>query len=199
MQHMPHRFPLSFLVAALALSAPACDGVDDADLPEDGVVEDAELGDADDLAPGLDPSAAGPAIIIDSNNASNDPTQAKLTASAAWIASTSNAGYYGSSYLYANTGPVSDAAEFAFNMPAAGPRIVDVWYTAGANRSTTAPFIAFDAGGTKLATFSVDQTANGGKWVQLGTVNFSAGWNKVVLSRWTDPGKVVVADAVRIR
>jgi hypothetical protein len=35
--------------------------------------------------------------------------------------------------------------------------------------------------------------------VTLGTWNFTAGWNKVVLSRWATPGKVVIADAVRIR
>lgn len=199
------RSPASLLFWALTLAAPACLDVDDTDPPqEDDDADDANddldaVDDLDGLAELPDPSAAAPTIIIDSNNASNDPTKAKVTTSASWLASTSNPGYYGTSYLYANTGPVSDAAEFAFNMPAAGPRIVDVWYTAGTNRSTTAPFIAFDAKGTKLASYSVNQTANGGKWVQLGTVNFSAGWNKVVLSRWTTAGKVVIADAVRIR
>ena len=199
---IPARSPAALLGWALLLAAPACDGIDAADAGHDDA-DDADDDDAvdavDELAELPDPSAAAPAIIIDSNNASNDPNTAKLTASASWLASTSNPGYYGTSYLYANTGPVSDAAEFAFNMPAPGPRFVDVWYTAGTNRSTTAPFIAFDAKGTKLATYSVDQTANGGKWVQLGTVNFTAGWNKVVLSRWTTAGKVVIADAVRIR
>ena len=197
----PPRSPASLLLLALTLAAPACDDIDDADHPQndDGADGADDADDIDGLAEFPDPSAAAPTIIIDSNNASNDPTRAKITASASWLASTSNPGYYGTSYLYANTGPVSDAAEFAFNMPAAGPRIVDVWYTAGANRSTTAPFMAFDAKGTKLASYSVDQTANGGKWVQLGTLNFSTGWNKVVLSRWTTAGKVVIADAVRIR
>jgi len=198
MQHIPRRPALALFVAALALSTPACDGVDDAYHPDSDLDADID-DDAEAIAEPQDPSAAPASIIIDSSNAANDPTRAKLSASANWIASTSNPGYYGSSYLYASTGPVSDAAEFAFNLPAAGPRIVDVWYTAGSNRSTTAPFIAFNAQGTKLATYSVDQTVNGGKWVQLGSANFSAGWNKVVLSRWTTAGKFVIADAVRVR
>ena len=37
------------------------------------------------------------------------------------------------------------------------------------------------------------------QWVTLGTWNFSAGWNKVALSRWTTTGAVVIADAIRVR
>ena len=48
-------------------------------------------------------------------------------------------------------------------------------------------------------TSVVNQTANGGKWNQVGRFNFTAGWNKIVVSRWQNPGKVVIADAVRIR
>jgi hypothetical protein len=33
----------------------------------------------------------------------------------------------------------------------------------------------------------------------VGTFNFSAGWTKVVISRWAGDGDVVIADAVRIR
>ncbi|MBS1124711.1 MAG: cwhA, partial [Deltaproteobacteria bacterium] len=44
-----------------------------------------------------------------------------------------------------------------------------------------------------------NQQATTSQWVTLGTWSFSAGWNKVVLSRWADAGKVVIADAVRVR
>jgi N-acetyl-anhydromuramyl-L-alanine amidase AmpD len=145
------------------------------------------------------PPPAGTSIVVDSNNANNDATKAKMAVSANWTSTASTAGYYGSGYWYATTSPVSDAAEFQFYMAAAGTKTIDAWWTAGTNRSDKAPFIAFNASGTKLATFTVNQTTNGGKWVQLGTANFSAGWNKVVLSRWTTEGKVVIADAVRIR
>jgi N-acetyl-anhydromuramyl-L-alanine amidase AmpD len=138
-------------------------------------------------------------IIVDSNNANNDATKAKIAVSANWTSSAATPGYYGSGYWFANTSPVSDAAEFSFYLPAAASRTVDAWWTAGTNRSATAPFVAFNAQGTKLGTVNANQQTNGGKWVQLGTFNFTAGWNKVVLSRWTTEGSVVVADAVRIR
>jgi len=145
------------------------------------------------------PPPAGSTIIIDSNQANNDAAVAKVAVSANWTSATSTPGYYGSGYWFATTEAISDAAEFQFYLPAAATKTIDAWWTAGTNRSETAPFVAFNAGGTKLGTVNANQTTNGGKWVQLGTFNFTAGWNKVVLSRWTTAGKVVIADAVRVR
>jgi N-acetyl-anhydromuramyl-L-alanine amidase AmpD len=153
-------------------------------------------------APPVDPPPPPPpggTITIDSNNNNNNAAVAKIAVSANWTSTTATPGYYGSGYFHAATSPVSDAAEFSFYLDAAATKTIDAWWTAGTNRSATAPFIAFNAAGTKLATFSANQTTNGGKWVQLGTANFTKGWNKVVLSRWTTEGKVVIADAVRIR
>jgi hypothetical protein len=138
-------------------------------------------------------------IIIDSNAGNNDPARARIEVSANWTSASSTAGYYGTGYYYASTAPVSDGANFWFYLPTAATRTVDAWWTTGANRSTTANFIAFDAAGNKLGTAYANQQLNGGKWNTLGTYNFSAGWNKVVLSRWTTEGYVVVADAVRVR
>ena len=141
----------------------------------------------------------GSSIVVDSNNAKNDASKAKIAVSGNWTSTAATAGFYGTGYFYATTSPVSDAAEFSFYMAEAGSRTIDAWWTAGANRSDKAPFVAFDAGGNKLATFNANQTGNGGKWVQLGSAKFTKGWNKVVLSRWTTEGKVVIADAVRVR
>ncbi|HYO51276.1 N-acetylmuramoyl-L-alanine amidase [Archangium sp.] len=138
-------------------------------------------------------------IIIDSNASNNDPARARIEVSANWTSASSTAGYYGTGYYYASTAPVSDGANFWFYLPTAATRTVDAWWTTGANRSTTANFIAFDAAGNKLGTAYANQQLNGGKWNTLGTYNFSAGWNKVVLSRWTTEGYTVIADAVRIR
>jgi hypothetical protein len=60
-------------------------------------------------------------------------------------------------------------------------------------------WIAQDAAGNELGRKTVDQTGHGSQWVTLGTWSFSAGWNHVVLSRWQAAGKVVIADAVRVR
>jgi N-acetyl-anhydromuramyl-L-alanine amidase AmpD len=138
-------------------------------------------------------------LVIDSNNASNDKSKGYVELSANWVSSSSTAGYYGSGYYHASTSAVSDPATFWFYMPASGTKSIDAWWTAGANRSATAPFIITNASGTKLATVNVNQQANGGKWNLLGTWSFPAGWNKVQLSRWTTEGYVVIADAIRVR
>jgi hypothetical protein len=138
-------------------------------------------------------------IIIDSNASNNDPARARIEVSANWTSASSTAGYYGTGYYHASTAPVSDGASFYFYLPTAGTRTVDAWWTTGANRSTTAPYVIFNAAGTTLANVKVNQQLNGGKWNTLGTFQFSAGWNKVVLSRWTTEGFTVIADAVRVR
>lgn len=139
------------------------------------------------------------AIIVDSNNSNNDTSKGYIEVSANWVSSSATAGYYGTGYWYANTAAISDPATFWFYLPAAVTRTVDAWWTAGTNRSTSAPYIMRNAAGTALATVNVNQQINGGKWNTLGTFSFTAGWNKVQLSRWTTSGYVVIADAVRIR
>jgi N-acetyl-anhydromuramyl-L-alanine amidase AmpD len=146
---------------------------------------------------GTTPPTGG--LVIDSNNANNDSTKGYIEVSANWVSSTNVAGYYGSGYFAAPTAAVSDPATFWFYMPAAGTKTIDAWWTSATDRSTTAPFIIWDAAGNKLATVNVNQQAGGGMWNALGTWNFPAGWNKVQLSRWTGSGFQVIADAIRVR
>lgn len=141
----------------------------------------------------------GSAIIIDSNNANNNQAVAKIELTGSWTATTGTPGYYGSGYYFANTAATSAPATFWFYLPAAATKSVDAWWTAGTNRASAAPFVAFNAGGAEVGRRTMNQRANGSQWVNLGTFNFSAGWNKVVLSRWTTSGDVVIADAVRVR
>jgi hypothetical protein len=137
-------------------------------------------------------------IIVDSNNANNNASVAKYEVSANWSVGTS-AGYYGTGYNFAGTQAISDPATFWFYLPAAATRTIDAWWVAGANRSASAPFIAYNAAGTQVGTASVNQQVNGGQFNAIGTFNFSAGWNKIQLSRWTTAGYVVMADAIRVR
>lgn len=145
-----------------------------------------------------DAGGGGTGIIIDSNNANNDQSKYYVQVSANWVSSTNVAGYYGTGYYAAPTQAVSDGASFYFYLPSAATKTVSAWWTAAGDRSTTAPFIVYNAGGTNLGTVNANQQINGGKWNTLGTFNFTAGWNKVVLSRWTAAGAQVIADAVRI-
>ncbi len=139
------------------------------------------------------------AIIIDSNNANNDASKAKIELTGTWTSSNSTSGYYGTGYWYAATKAASEPATFLFYLPSAGSKTIDAWWTSGANRSSAAVFVAQNAAGSEVGRATKNQTTGGGQWVTLGTWNFSAGWNKVVLSRWQAEGKVVIADAVRVR
>ncbi|MCU0686470.1 MAG: N-acetylmuramoyl-L-alanine amidase [Polyangiaceae bacterium] len=139
------------------------------------------------------------AIIVDSNSANNDPSKARIEVSSTWTASTSVGGFYGTGYFFNTTEPVSDGATFWFYLPAAATKTIDAWWTAASDRSTSTPFVAFDSNGTKLGTVNVNQQGNGGRWNTLGTFAFKAGWNRVVVSRWTGADGVVIADAVQVR
>ncbi|HWM87140.1 MAG TPA: N-acetylmuramoyl-L-alanine amidase [Kofleriaceae bacterium] len=140
----------------------------------------------------------GGEIIVDSNNANNDPNVADMQVSANWIGASATPGYYGSGYWFADAAPVSDGAVFWFHLDEGGARTIDAWWTSGTNRSASTPFVAFNASGTNLGSSTRDQRSGGGQWNQIGTWNFSAGWNSIVVSRWTGSG-VVIADAIRVR
>ncbi len=138
-------------------------------------------------------------IIVDSNNDNNDAAKSRMELAGTWTSATGTPGYYGSGYWFANTEAVSAPATFWFYLDAAGTRTIDAWWTAGTNRAPAAPFIAYNAAGAELGRVSKDQRSGGSQWNTIGTWSFSAGWNKVQLSRWTTAGAVVVADAVRVR
>jgi hypothetical protein len=141
----------------------------------------------------------GTQIVVDSNNANNNAAVARMELTGTWTSSAGTPGYYGSGYWFANTAPVSEPATFWFYLDAAGTRTIDAWWTAGTNRSASATFIGFNAGGGEVGRRAVNQQGSGSQWVALGTWNFSAGWNKVQLSRWAAEGSVVIADAIRVR
>jgi hypothetical protein len=149
-------------------------------------------------APAPSPAPAG-GLVIDSNNANNDSTLASIEVSGNWKASSSIGGFHGSGYWWANAAQVADGATFSFYLSAAATKTIDAHWTSASDRAPSAPFVMFDAQGKRLGAVTVDQRTNGGKWNTLGSYAFTAGWNKIVLSRWTGGSSVVVADAVRVR
>lgn len=143
-------------------------------------------------------SGGGSEIIVDSNNNLNNTSEGYVDVSSNWTASSHSTDYQ-TGYWWAQTAAVSDGASFWFYMPTAGTKTIDAWWVAGTNRAPSAPFIMYNASGSTVGSTSVNMQANGGKWNTLGTYSFTAGWNRVMLSRWTTSGYVVIADAVRIR
>jgi hypothetical protein len=138
-------------------------------------------------------------FVVDSNNANNDSAKAKIEVSGNWTSSKSVSGFWGTGYWYASSASVSDGATFWFYLPQASTRTIDAWWTSSSNRSSGVPFVAFDATGKKLGTVNANQQLNGGKWNALGSFAFTAGWNRVVVSRWASSSGYVIADAIRIR
>jgi N-acetyl-anhydromuramyl-L-alanine amidase AmpD len=141
----------------------------------------------------------GSTLIIDSNNGANDVARGRVEMSASWTESAATAGHYGTGYAFASTQAVSDPATFWFHLDAPATRTIDVWWTSGTNRAPSAPYVVLTSAGERLATVYVNQQDHGSTWNALGTWTFPAGWNRVQLSRWTSPGYVVIADAVRVR
>ncbi len=138
-------------------------------------------------------------IVIDSNSANNTAAVARIELTGTWTSASSTPGYYGTGYWQGATSETSAPATFWFYLSSAQTRSVDAWWVAGSNRLPNAVFIAYNAAGTEVGRSTQNQTTNGSQWVPLGTYGFTAGWNKVALSRWAGTGKVVIADAVRVR
>ena len=124
-----------------------------------------------------------------------DNTSAGSTPGTGWWTSTSTAGYYGSNYHTRGTAALSDPFTWTIALPTTASYKVEAWWTAGANRSATAPYIVTHSGGN--TTVNVNQQANGAKWNSLGNFSFPAGTATVKLSCWTTAGYYVIADAIR--
>ena len=120
-------------------------------------------------------------------------------ASSSWWESTATGGYYGPSYLVAPTIEGSDPAEYWWQEARPACRSVAAWWTDGSNRSIRATYLVVDERGRELARRVVNQTSGGGGWQPLFDVDVPAGEVRVLLSRWDEPGRYTVADAIRIR
>jgi N-acetyl-anhydromuramyl-L-alanine amidase AmpD len=145
------------------------------------------------------PAPAPTSFVVDSNNANNNKAKGYIDVSANWKSTTSVAGYYGTGYWAASAAPVADGATFYFHLADAGTKTIDAHWTSATNRGTAVPFVAVNSLGQKVGQAGVNQRVNGGKWNAIGTWKFTAGWNKIIVSRWTDSGAYVVADAIRVR
>ncbi|NUL81810.1 MAG: N-acetylmuramoyl-L-alanine amidase [Armatimonadetes bacterium] len=87
-------------------------------------------------------------------------------------------------------------ARWRLNAPIDGWYDVYAWWTAGSNRTASAPYEIVHSDG--VLRKSLDQTTNGGRWNLIGRVRLDAGGGSVYLkANGTKPG-VVIADAVRI-
>lgn len=127
-----------------------------------------------------------------------DNSSSRFTASSNWGTSSYSSQRYGADYRFADPVLASDAAWYRFNIPTTAGYQVDMWYPALPGYNTSTPVVIAAAGGSQ--SVRVNQSANGGRWVNLGTFNLAAGdYNVVGVSRWTSTTGYVIADAIRIR
>ncbi|MBE1489953.1 golvesin C-terminal-like domain-containing protein [Plantactinospora soyae] len=140
------------------------------------------------------PSAPAAAATVTVDNATAD----RFTGSASWGTSSYSSQKQGADYRFADPDTTaSDAAWFKVNVPSAGSYLVEVWYPADPGYNNATPFMVVTTSGTQ--SIPVNQRANGGRWVALGTFSLAAGdYNAVGVSRWTSGTGYVIADAVRV-
>jgi len=122
----------------------------------------------------------------------------------AWYAFTTNPMRYGSNYRLAATssGPQTACASWRATAIGAGRYTVYAWWPMNWNLTMSAKYVIKD-GTAELAAVPVNQSADGGRWVLLGTHDFAQGGPAVELhngqtksSPWSSEA-YVSADAVR--
>ncbi|MCM3750314.1 hypothetical protein M3223_23695 [Paenibacillus pasadenensis] len=115
-----------------------------------------------------------------------------------WTSSVYDAGYYSEDYLHDGAEGVNanKSAVWTPNITEAGTYKVYMRWTATANRPSAAP-LEIKYGGTVDTSKTVNQTLNGGQWVEIGTYVFTASatdnYVKIIASTWG----YTIADAVR--
>lgn len=140
----------------------------------------------------------GSQFVIDSNNGANNDADFYIETSSNWTSSANVSGYWNTGYWVAPTAAVSDAASFWFRADGTQCFTVEAWWTAASDRPAAATFLGWDSSDNEVGRSVVSQKVNGGRWNRLGDWEFSDGWNRVMLSRWTTAGSYAVADAVRL-
>ncbi|MCS1350866.1 DNRLRE domain-containing protein [Mechercharimyces sp. CAU 1602] len=116
-------------------------------------------------------------------------------ASGIWGTSTNMPGYRGEDYQYNRVGG-GDTFTWNFQLPEDGEYRVSVNYAQARDRAIDAPYTLKTKDGD--VTKRVDQTTNGGTWVDLGIHPFASGANQIVQSDDASEGTYVIADAIRI-
>lgn len=128
--------------------------------------------------------------VMDNNDVSG------VTLTGAWTTSSFDDHRIGANYLHdTNAGKGSKSVAFTPNLTA-GTYKVFLYWSADPNRATNTPVTITHSGGTSSAT--INQTANGGKWMQVGgTYTFAGGTGGSVNISNTGTNGFVVVDAIK--
>jgi len=143
-------------------------------------------------------TSPGPYVVVDNKDASG----VEITASSgSWQVLSSANGFHANDYLTDNnTYKGLKQVVFRPDLPSPGLYRVYMRYPQSSNRATNAPVDVVHSngsGGTATDTFAVNQTVNGGTWLQLGTFNFAAGTQGFARVRTDGSNGHVAADAFK--
>jgi RHS repeat-associated protein len=128
-------------------------------------------------------------VLVDNSDVQN------VSAVGTWPSSTADAGFQGFDYQTHAAGTGSSTFTWSLVIPQDGTYEVFVRYPSGGS-ATNAPYTVTSSGGS--TTRAVNQQANGGTWVSLGSFSFTADGpdQKVTLS--DNANGTVAADAVKL-
>ncbi len=138
---------------------------------------------------------------MNTNEVIVDDTSPGFSTTGAWTTTGSPTGYFGSSFAWAPVSTVgTSTATFMPTLPAEGDYAVYVWYHHGTDHTHDARYIVNHSGGSTVVLQS--QQLDGYTWKHIGTYHFPAGasphYGSVTISnQGSDPGRIVLADAVR--
>jgi cell wall-associated NlpC family hydrolase len=123
-----------------------------------------------------------------------DDTSGRLFNAPGWkVGATSDLAHGGS---YATPGAGAADARFKLNVPTSSDYAIYAWWPSRRTNSTAARFGVRTSSGTNWTT--VDQSRDGGYWVQIGTYNMKAGEYYAVRLSSRDGTGQAVADAVAL-
>jgi len=135
------------------------------------------------------PLCAQQSVVVDSADATG------VLRVGAWTSTSSNAQKYGSGYWHdGNTGKGSKRVSFTPVLTEAGEYEVYLWWPSASNFASNVPVDIIHNGGTDY--IQINQRANGGRWILLGSYAFEAGSTGRVTINTTGTNGTVVADAV---
>lgn len=130
-------------------------------------------------------------IIVDNTDT------ASITTTGEWTASSATTGYYGADYLHdGNVGQGTKSIRFTPTLTQAATYQVYARWTSHTNRATNVRYDIVHSAGTSTAP-AMNQQANGGTWMLLGSYQFNAGTTGSVIVRTDSANGYVIADAVR--
>lgn len=127
-----------------------------------------------------------------------DNIDSGIVKSGTWAVSNLGGYWSNTPSIYANSGSGESTVKWNMYLPQEAKYDVYAWWTAASNRASDAPYIVKHKFG--IDTVRLDQSLNGSTWNRIGSFTFTGSTDEgvTVSNAVSTPGKVIIADALRI-